>query len=251
MTENDNAPGTFRLSGVSYIEFLTALHTHLTPRSYLEVGTATGASLSVAGCDTIAVDPQFQVQAGATGSRKRTFLFQMTSDDFFATEDAPALLGRPVDMAFLDGLHWFEYLLRDVIGAEAACHPRSLILLHDCVPANTRMALRQYRPGDASEGDTAPWWTGDVWKLLPILREYRPDLRLHVLDCPPTGLVAITRLDPESSVLADSYYEIVDQYAGSVLDEDRLRAFWDKLELTASRPLCQEPDRLTELFTFY
>ncbi|WP_156688298.1 class I SAM-dependent methyltransferase [Mycobacterium sp. Marseille-P9652] len=251
MNENDIATGKYRLSGVSYIEFLSALHTHLTPRSYLEVGTATGDSLNVASCDTIAVDPEFQVQAGATGSRKRTFLFQMTSDDFFATEDAPALLGRPVDMAFLDGLHRFEYLLRDFIGAEAACHPRSLILLHDCVPANTRMASRQPRAGDPSEGDTAHWWTGDVWKLLPILREYRPDLRLHVLDCPPTCLVAVTRLDPESSVLADCYYEIVDQYAGLVLDEDRLRALWDKLELTASRPLYEQPDRLTELFTFY
>ncbi|WP_197283671.1 glycosyltransferase 61 family protein [Mycobacterium sp. Marseille-P9652] len=245
------APAAFRLSGVYYIEFLTALHTHLTPRSYLEVGTATGDSLSVASCDTIAVDPQFQLKAGATGNRKRTLLFQMTSDDFFETENVPALLGRPVDLAFLDGLHRFEVLLRDFIGAEAACHPRSLILLHDCVPSNTRMALRQYHHGDPSEGDTAYWWTGDVWKLLPILREYRPDLRLHVLDCPPTGLVAISRLDPESSVLADRYYEIVDQYAGSVLDEDRLRSLWDRLELTASRPLCEEPDRLTELFTFY
>jgi hypothetical protein len=251
MNENDNATATFRLSGVLYTQFLQALHTYLTPRSYLEVGTSKGMSLAFAGCDTIAVDPQFQIEVSATGNRTRTFLFQMTSDDFFATQSAPALLGRPVDMAFLDGMHRFEFLLRDFIGAEAACHPRSLILLHDCVPSNTRMALRQPVLGDSSEGDTAGWWTGDVWKLLPILREYRPDLRLHVLDCPPTGLVAITRLDPASSVLADRYYEIVDQYAASVLDQDRLRSLWDKLELTASRPLCEQPDRLTELFTLY
>jgi glycine/D-amino acid oxidase-like deaminating enzyme len=85
MNENDDAPATFCLSGVHYIEFLNALHNHVTPRSYLEVGTATGASLSVAGCDTIAVDPQFAVGAGATGNRTRTLFFQMTSDDFFAT----------------------------------------------------------------------------------------------------------------------------------------------------------------------
>jgi hypothetical protein len=251
MNDNGNATATFSLSGVVYIPFLNVLHTHLAPRSYLEVGTQKGASLAVAGCDTIAVDPEFQLEVTATGNRTRTFLFQMTSDDFVATENAPALLGRPVDMAFLDGMHRFEYLLRDFIGTEAACHARSLILLHDCVPLNTRMALRQARPGDASEGDTAYWWTGDVWKLLPILREYRPDLRIHVLDCPPTGLVAITRLDPSSSVLADRYYEIVDKHAASVLDEDGLRSFWDKLELTASQPLCEQPDRLTELFTFY
>jgi hypothetical protein len=252
MTENDNATATFSLPGVYYIELLDALHTHLTPRSYLEVGTATGTSLAVASCDAIAVDPGFAVGAGATGNRTRTFFFQMTSDDFFATQDAPTLLGRPVDMAFLDGMHRFEYLLRDFIGAEAACHRRSLILLHDCVPLNTRMALRQPMPADPSEGpDTAGSWTGDVWKLLPILREYRPDLRLHVLDCPPSGLVAITQVDPASRVLADRYYEIVDQHAACVLDENRLRSFWDKLELTDSRPLCEVPDRLTELFALY
>ena len=185
MDESDHTTATFRLSGVFYIDFLNALQTHLTPRSYLEVGTATGASLAVAGRDAIAVDPRFRLEGSATGNRRRTFLFQMTSDDFFATENAAALLGWPVDMAFLGGMHWFEYLLRDFIGAEAACHPRSLILLHDCLPSNTRMALRQFEPGDSSEGDTAGWWTGDVWKLLSILREYRPDLRLHVLDCPP------------------------------------------------------------------
>jgi hypothetical protein len=137
------------------------------------------------------------------------------------------------------------------IAAEAACHPRSLILLHDCVPLNPRMASRLYRPGDSSEGDTAYFWTGDVWKLLPILKEYRPDLRLHVLDCPPTGLVAISRVDPESRVLADCYYDIVDKHAATVMDETLVKSFWEELKLTDSRPLCEEPDRLTELFSLY
>jgi hypothetical protein len=145
-------------------------------------------------------------------------------------------------MAFLDGMHRFEFLLRDLIGAEAACHPRSLILLHDCVPLNPDMALRKHRPVN---------WTGDVWKLLPILKKYRPDLRLHVLDCPPTGLVAITRVDPASRILADSYYDIVDQHAGSNLDDNGLRSFWEELELTDTQPLYEEPHRLTELFSLY
>jgi hypothetical protein len=247
----DHATGSFRLLGVPYLDFLTALHTHLTPRTYLEVGTETGASLSSVGCDAIAVDPRFTLQTGATGNRRRSFFFQMPSDTFFANEDVPGLLGRPVDIAFLDGMHRFEFLLRDLIGAEAACHSRSLILLHDCLPLNPRMALRQYQQGDPAEGDSVYFWTGDVWKLLPILKQYRPDLRLHLLDCPPTGLVAISRTDPSSRVLADSYYEIVDQYAGTVFDENRLRTFWEELTLTDSQPLCERPDRLTELFSLY
>jgi len=243
--------GSFRLRGVSYLDFLAALHTHLTPRTYLEIGTETGVSLAAASCDAIAVDPNFTLRTSATGKRTRTYYFQMSSDNFFATENVAGLLGRPVDITFLDGMHLFEFLLRDLIGTEAACHPRSLILLHDCLPLNPRMALRQFVPGDSSEPDSAYFWTGDVWKLLPILREHRPDLRLHLLDCPPTGLVAITRVDPASRILADRYDEIVDQHAASVMDENQLRSFWEELKLTASQPLCEEPDRLTELFSLY
>ena len=251
MHDFDDATNSFRLLGVPYADFLTALHTHLTPRTYLEVGTETGSSLALAGCDAIAVDPQFQLDVTATGNRRRTFFFQMPSDTFFASENVRELLGRPVDMVFLDGMHRFEFLLRDLIGTEAACHPRSLILLHDCVPLNPRMALRQWLPGGPSETETAPFWTGDVWKLLPILKKYRPDLRLHVLDCPPTGLVAITRVDPASHVLADRYYDIIDEHAATVMDENRLRSLWEELEMTDSGPLCEEPDRLTELFSLY
>lgn len=251
MHEFDEATSSFRMLGVPYPHFLAGLHTHLAPRTYLEVGTETGASLALVSCDAIAVDPQFQLYVSATGRRKRTFFFQMPSDAFFASENARELLGRPVDLAFLDGMHRFEYLLRDLIGAEAACHPRSLILLHDCVPLNPRMSLRKQLPGGPPEQDTASFWTGDVWKLLPTLKKYRPDLRVHVLDCPPTGLVAITQVDPTSRILADRYYDIIDEHAGSLMDESRLRSFWEELEMADSRSLCEEPDRLTELFSLY
>lgn len=249
MHEFDDSASTFRMLGVPYTQFLAALHAHLSPQTYLEVGTETGASLALVSCDAIAVDPQFQLRVSATGARKRTFFFQMPSDAFFATENARNLLGRPVDLVFLDGMHRFEYLLRDLIGAEAVCHSRSLILLHDCVPLNARMASRQWLPGDPAESETASFWTGDVWKLLPTLKKHRPELRLHVLDCPPTGLVAISRVDPASHVLKDSFYAIMDEHAGAVMDLERLQTFWKGLELTDSRPLVDEPDRLTELFS--
>lgn len=247
----DDQTGTFRLAGIPYLEFLAMLHTQLMPRSYLEIGTRTGASLQDVGCDTIAVDPQFILDPGATGKRARTFFFQVPSDVFFATQDVAQLLGRPVDIAFLDGMHRFEFLLRDLIGTEAQCHPRSLILLHDCLPLNARMALRQFRPGDPTEQDAADFWTGDVWKILAALAEYRPDLRMHILDCPPTGIVALTGVDPESRVLAEHYYDIVDRYLDLTMDDARLAEFWADVTLTPSAPLREEPDRLTALFSLY
>ena len=56
-------------------------------------------------------------------------------------------------------------------------------------------------------------------------------------------------LDPASHILADCYYDIVDEHAATVMDENRLRSLWEELEMTDSRPLCEEPDRLTALFS--
>ena len=39
-----------------------------------------------------------------------------------------------VDLVFIDGLHLFEFALRDFFNAEAWCSRTSTIVLHDCVP---------------------------------------------------------------------------------------------------------------------
>ena len=57
------------------------------------------------------------------------------------------------------------------------------------------------------------YWTGDVWKMLPLLRRLRPDLRLICLDAPPTGLVICTQLDPGSTRLSDAYETTLTQWA--------------------------------------
>lgn len=70
---------------------------HLTPRSYLEIGTDTGASLEFVNCDAITVDPQFRPEINATGNRSRTFFFQMPSDTFSRTKMCGASwVGQPL-----------------------------------------------------------------------------------------------------------------------------------------------------------
>jgi hypothetical protein len=56
------------------------------------------------------------------------------------------------------------------------------------------------------------FWTGDVWKLIVCLRQYRPDLEIAVVDVPPTGLGIVTRLDPASSVLRDRQGELLERF---------------------------------------
>jgi hypothetical protein len=66
-------------------------------------------------------------------------------------------------------------------------------------------------PGLRSQRHPA-WWTGDVWKVVSVLRKYRPDLQIYSLNAAPTGLVLITRLDPTSSLLHDKYFDITDEF---------------------------------------
>jgi hypothetical protein len=72
-----------------------------------------------------------------------------------------------------------------------------------------------------AESSRPTFWAGDVWKAAAIIRRFRPDLRILTFDARPTGLVAITRLDPRSTVLADRYGELVDQYTSKDLCDER------------------------------
>jgi hypothetical protein len=210
------------LDGEIYTHTLASLHLALKPRSYLEIGVLHGDTLALALCPTVGVDPAFQITQDVEAGKPSLQLFETTSDDFFARNDLRALLGGPVGMAFLDGMHQFDFLLRDFINTEAACDDASVVLMHDCLPRDALMT------GAADE--TAPsrfpgYWTGDVWKIVPVLRQWRPDLDLSVLDALPTGLGAVTRLNPASTVLKDNYDAIVAEWAGVSLADyglDRL-----------------------------
>jgi hypothetical protein len=137
----------------------------------------------------------------------------MTSDDFFAKYNPQVLLRSTIDMAFLDGMHWFEFLLRDLVNVEAHCRNNSVILLHDCIPTDSYVARRDH--GDKShlaETSHSEWWAGDCWKAVAIIKQYRPDLEIHCFDAPPTGIIAITNLDPTSRVLKDRYFEATREF---------------------------------------
>lgn len=196
--------GFIKPTGTNYLKFLDALHTQTRPEWYLEIGTETGRSLALVRANAIAVDPHFRIETNLR-CPSRLHMFQLTSDDFFATDFLERNDIR-IDLAFLDGLHHFEYLLRDFMNTERRSKPESIILLHDCVPFNHIMAERDW---DMAK---TPAWTGDVWKLLPILKRYRPDLTIKVLDCKLTGLVMISGLNPASTALDEAYTSILAEW---------------------------------------
>ncbi len=240
-TRGRQAPSpTYLHKGEDYLNVLKFIHDRQKPKSYLEIGTANGGSLKLASCPSIAIDPSFRLQKGTLARHKMTFLFQMTSDEFFADHDLRQYLPEGVDFAFLDGMHKYEYLLRDFINTERYAHPRSIIAMHDCYPVNTEITEREYNSNPA-EYRTRGWWAGDVWKLLPILRRHRPDLSVTILDAPPTGLVLATGLDPASRVLVDAYKSIVAEFQSIDLDAYGFDRFRQEFLLTDSRAYIADP----------
>jgi hypothetical protein len=102
----------FDHSGSDFHTVLAGVHKLLNPRSYLEIGTCTGASLSQVSCASIAIDPIFQLDRDVIGNKPQCLLYRMGSDEFFRDQDPSTLLGCEVDLVFLDGMHFCEFLLR-------------------------------------------------------------------------------------------------------------------------------------------
>ena len=227
-----SSPGFPTMGSVSYPTVLKGLHQSRAPKWYLEIGTANGASLALAQTKCIAIDPRFSIRSNVLGKKPQLHLLQMTSDQFFSEEIAAQLKAK-IDLAFLDGMHLFEFLLRDFIGSEKISNRSGMIVLHDCCPTSFVMAQRDRVSGKGSA------WTGDVWKLVPILRKYRPDLILQTLDCAPTGLVLISNLDPKNRVLENGYQQILSEFTDMELDHASLALLVESLKMETAADYSQ------------
>jgi hypothetical protein len=190
-------------AAVGYFALLERLHERLRPRTYVEIGVHMGRSLGRVrpGTRSIGIDPEPIIADPAVEEASK--IFRVPSDDFFRDYDLESELGGPVDFAFIDGMHLFEFALRDFMNLESHCTPQSVIMVHDCYPSKREHAEREWKTSA---------WCGDVWKLIPCLREQRPDLNIAAIDVRPAGMGIITGLDPNSPVLSDSYDEIEARY---------------------------------------
>ena len=182
-------------------EFLRRLHRQTKPKTYLEIGVNSGASLRLSRARTIAIDPQFKI---IHPLRCNLVMAKATSDDFFAKPDAfKHFRGKSTDLAFIDGMHLFEFALRDFINVERETDWTSVIVFDDMLPRNV--------PEAARDRETRAW-TGDVYKVILTLREYRPDLVLIPVNTEPTGVLLVLAPDAKNTALTDNYDEIEKRY---------------------------------------
>ena len=134
---------------------------------YLEIGCQ-GNTLfdAVPMLNKVGVDP-------VAGGTHREF-----SDDFFRSNKIY------YDLIFIDGLHIYDQVHRDVQNAIHFLKPGGWIAIHDMLPTN---ALEEHVP-NISPGP----WTGDVWKVaFELIESSGIDFKLIKIDC-GVGLLRVS-----------------------------------------------------------
>lgn len=166
--------------GPDYLALLARIHRLLRPHSYVEIGVGGGASLALArDCErVIAIDPAPSATVAAGLPITEASQTYLSRNDL-----ARDLGGLPFDFCFIDGSHLFEDAAEDFLAIERFAGPRSLVAIHDCLPLDAATATRERQTS---------FWTGDVWKLVPLLRDARPALTITTISCPPSGLCLVS-----------------------------------------------------------
>jgi hypothetical protein len=177
-------------------EFLVDLHKYVEPRFYTEIGVEYGASLKLAQCPALGIDPAPQLSVPIAPQHSISYT---TSDDYFRLADTSTM--KAIDLCYIDGMHQIEFALKDFMNMERFCHDGSVVIVDDIYPAHPLQGerIRQSR-----------YWTGDIWKIIPILQLHRPDLIVMPVDTDPTGSLMVLGLDPNNNVLWDHFDSIID-----------------------------------------
>jgi hypothetical protein len=158
-----------------------------------------GSSLALARGRAIGIDPHLTVRREISEQAR---LVEMQSDDFFEKAASDLLKEKP-EFVFIDGMHLFEYALRDFMNVEAVAAPNAIVVIDDIFPNH---------PAQATRKRATRYWTGDVWKLHDVLRKERPDLFLMPIDTSPTGLLLVWGLDSSNRRLWERYDKFIRTY---------------------------------------
>lgn len=130
-------------------------------KSYLEIGVNTPAQ---PGYNWVGIE--IELKHGVDPNVDTTY--RMTSDEFFENK-----ITQKYDIIFIDGLHIFEQVYRDIVNSIENLTDNGIIVVHDCNPV-TEITQRRERSSDA--------WHGDVWKSIVKLRLENPDLDICTVD---------------------------------------------------------------------
>lgn len=159
---------------------VNALGKNLGARRYLEIGVSHGETFrDVEILEKTGVDPHFAFNTEELASDLNRFVTS-TSDKFFELE--PLL--PAYDIVFIDGLHSFEQVVRDLSNSLIRTHAKSVLILDDTFPNDVYSALPDhaasihFRKAAGSDCDS---WHGDVFKTVFYIHDFWPSLNYRTI----------------------------------------------------------------------
>jgi hypothetical protein len=166
-------------------------------KRYLEIGVFNGeVFFKTRARYKFAVDPVFRFVRETkykmmfnNRSNVNARYFTKTSDQFFKEDAARLFSKKKIDICFIDGMHEFDFVLRDTINTLKYLDEGGVIILHDCNPltAEAEVSYAEWeKKGFAGE------WNGDVWKIIVYLISMVDDINVFTLDT-DQGLGIITK----------------------------------------------------------
>jgi len=106
-----------------------------------------------------------------------------TSDQFFSNNK------KKFDIIFIDGLHIYKQVKKDILNSIYCLNDNGLILVHDCMPDSlSKQAVPRYRMQ----------WNGDAWKAIVDLRQSD---ELDIFTCEIDQGIGIIRKSKNTSIL--------------------------------------------------
>ena len=145
---------------------------------YLEIGVNEGRTFhSLIADKKVGVDPNylFDIEEARSLHLNNQYIVQ-TSDDFFS---AHLDMMEKFDVIFIDGLHTFDQVLKDLLNSYAMLKDDGIIIIDDVIPRDFISSLpsieMMYAMRQAeNSGDTT--WMGDVYKLVFFISGFLPAL---------------------------------------------------------------------------
>ena len=116
---------------------------------------------------------------GVDSVPRRNDIVKCTSDEYFGSLSPEAKF----DLVFIDGLHHYEQVLRDIENSLKHLSEEGVIVCHDMLPESEEQQIVPQRVES---------WTGDCWKAWAWLRMTRADLEMCVINT-DHGVGIITR----------------------------------------------------------
>jgi len=211
-------------SNTNYIAILKKVH-ELYEKNYhyFEVGTFRGNSMRLAKGYAVGVDVNFKVDQNIMFDKQSLSLYQTTSDNFFEQYADQVYNVNKIDLAFIDGLHYSEQVLVDFLNVEKYSNKDAVYFFHDVLPKTFETALKDR---------STQMWTGDVWKAIWILKQFRDDLEFLFLDALPSGLLVVRHKPDVKEVNSFSKKAFLEKL--SEVKDDQIYAYFENLEVTNS-----------------